>query len=47
MPPFSPARVAQKLKDEMKFTNRSDVKKVVNLYTSFFVTVSSSTEELK
>ena len=46
MPPLSPARVEQKLKDEMKFTNRSDVKKVVKLYTSFFVTVSSSTEEL-
>ena len=43
---LSPARVAQKLKDEMKFTNQSDVKKVVNLYTSFFVTVSGSTEEL-
>ena len=46
MPPLSPARVEQKLKDEMKFTNRSDVKKVVKLYTSFFVTVSSSTEFL-
>ena len=34
-PPFSPDNVAQKLKDEMKFTNRSDVKKVWKLYTSF------------
>ena len=47
MPPLSPTRVAQKLKDEMKFTNKSDVNKVVKLYTSFFDTVSSSTEVLR
>ena len=46
MPPLSPARVAQKLKDEKEFTNQSDVKRVVNLYTSFFRTVSSSIQEL-
>ena len=46
MPPLSPARVAQKLADEKEFTNQSDVKRVVNLYTSFFRTVSSSIQEL-
>ena len=47
LPPLTPASMAQKLADEKEFTNRSDVKKVVKLYASFFETVSSSIVELK
>ena len=46
MPPLTPDVVEQKLKEEMIFTNDSDVGRVAKLYKSFFDAVTSTTRTL-
>ena len=47
MPPLTPDVVEKKLKQEMIFTNKSDVNRVAKLYKSFFDAVTSTTPELR
>ena len=46
MPPLAPDVVAKKLKEEMVFTNHSDVGKVAALYKRFFDAASCTAREL-
>ena len=45
MPPLLPAIVKQKFeKEEVRFTNNSDIKRVTALYENFFQAVSTADE---